>query len=117
MSKDNVDVKWCVEDDDEQVCATCGCSGPLTLHHLIPQVKCHNKYKEVKDDPKNHIMICRPCHDQIHALWTENQLRDCYNTLEKLLTDPRFKKFVEWKKKHPEFKGSSKMSNNKRKSR
>lgn len=64
MSKKDKEVTWFVEEEaEEQVCATCGCKAPLTLHHLVPQVKCHNKYKEVKDDPRNHVMLCRPCHD------------------------------------------------------
>ena len=67
-----------------------------------------NKY--LKYTETNIIEICRSCHDQIHALWSENELRDSYSTLEKLMAAPEFKKFVDWKKKHPDFKGHSKMS-------
>ena len=92
-------------------CQICGITCKCTKHHLIPVVKCHNKYKQIKEDPSNHIWICRSCHDQIHALFSENELRDTYNTIEKLLENPQFLKFVEWKKKHPNFNSSSKMSN------
>jgi len=92
-------------------CELCGCECKLTLHHLIPQLKCKNKYKQNKNDDSNHIMICRQCHDQIHALHDETDLRDNFNTLEKLLQDEELMKFVNWRKKHPDFNGHSKMSN------
>lgn len=110
--KNNKDIEWFVAIEDEaEVCMACGSSVDLTLHHLIPQVKCHNKYKDTKDDPANHMTLCRSCHDQVHALWSENELRDNYNTPEKLLAAPEFAKFIAWKKKHPEFTGHAKMSN------
>lgn len=97
-------------------CETCGCEAELTKHHLVPVAKAKNKYKAVKEDPSNHIWICRSCHDQIHALYDETELRDLYSTREKLLEATEFKKYVSWKAKHPDFSGHSKMSN-KRKER
>ena len=93
------------------VCELCGCDADLTVHHLVPKIKAKNKYREIKDDPSNLIWICRSCHDQIHSLWDESTLRDLYNTKEKLLEAEEMKKFIEWKKKHPNFNGHSKMSN------
>ena len=92
-------------------CELCGCEAHLTVHHLIPRLKAKNKYKEIKDDPLNLIWICRSCHDQIHALFDNTQLRDIYNTKDKLLSSDEMQKFIKWKIKHPEFKGHSKMSN------
>lgn len=100
--------------DDVERCELCGIESDLTKHHLIPQLKCKNKYKEVKEDPSNLLWICRSCHDQIHACFTESQLRDIYNTKEKLLESDEMKKYIAWKVKHPNFKGHSKMSNSKR---
>lgn len=102
--------------EEKNICELCGCESDLTKHHLIPKLRAKNKYKEIKEDPSNLIWICRSCHDQIHAIWTENELRDLYNTKEKLLDAPEMQKFVTWKKRHPDFKGHSKMSN-KRKNR
>ena len=96
-------------------CATCGFETELTLHHLVPQSKAKSgKYKQIKDDPSNHLWICRSCHDQIHALYENNILRDVYNTAGALMNAPEFAKYVAWKKKHPDFKGHSKMSNTKK---
>lgn len=96
-------------------CATCGLEMELTLHHLVPRSKANSgKYKQIKDDPSNHLWICRSCHDQIHALYENNILRDVYNTFESLMAAPEFAKYISWKKKHPDFKGHSKMSNTKK---
>ena len=101
-------------DNDKSKCELCGISCKTTKHHLIPQLKCKNKYKEIKDDPLNIIWVCRSCHDQIHACFSESQLRDLYNTKKKLLESDEMKKYISWKIKHPDFKGHSKMSNNRR---
>ena len=93
------------------ICELCGCDADLTVHHLVPKIKAKNKYREIKDDPSNLIWICRSCHDQIHAIFDNTQLRDIYNTKDKLLSSDEMQKFIKWKIKHPEFKGHSKMSN------
>ena len=95
-------------------CETCGCEAELTVHHLVPVVRCKNRYRAAKDDPSNRIMICRPCHDQIHACYGESELRDLYPTKELLMEAPEFRKFVEWRRRHPDFSGHSKMSNSRR---
>lgn len=93
------------------ICELCGCDADLTVHHLVPKIKAKNKYREIEDDPSNLIWICRSCHDQIHAIFDNAQLRDIYNTKDKLLSSDEMQKFIKWKIKHPEFKGHSKMSN------
>ena len=95
-------------------CSLCGAEGNLTRHHLVPRLKAKNKYKEAKDDPSNILVVCRSCHDQIHALFSESQLRDLYNTKDALLHAPGLDKFIEWKKKHPDFDGHAKMSNSRK---
>ncbi len=95
-------------------CELCGLKCKLSKHHLVPQLKCKNKHKDIKDDPSNILWICRSCHDQIHALWDESTLRDLYNTKEKILEAEEMKKYIAWKIKHPDFNGHSKMSNKRR---
>ena len=94
-------------------CEICGCETPLTKHHLVPVHVCRSaKYgRELKTDDSNLIWICRPCHDQIHARWTDQQLRDSFYTKSLIMSDDGFAKFVAWRRKHPDFNGSSKMSN------
>ena len=86
--------------NENSICQICGANEKLTLHHLIPQLKCKNKYKKLKNDESNHIMVCETCHSTIHAYFDETQLRDLYPTLERLLSNERFAKYVAWRKKH-----------------
>ena len=96
---------------EKGVCQICGLECELTKHHLVPQVKCKNKYKEIKNDDSNIIWICRQCHDAIHANFSESELKYSYSTLESLLESDQIKSFASWRRKHPDFKGSAKMSN------
>ena len=102
------------KDSHQEVCELCGLPCEITAHHLIPKSQTRNKYKEIKEDPSNLLWVCRSCHDQIHSLWDNTQLRDLYNTKEKLLFAPEMQKFIAWKRKHPDFTGHSKMSNARR---
>lgn len=74
-------------------------------HHLVPRAK---GGKETKT-------LHRICHRHIHALFTESELANHYNSPEALLAHPDVRKFVEWvKAKPPEFYLSSKMSHRRR---
>jgi hypothetical protein len=75
------------------ICAFCGRSGaPKTHgHHVIP--KCRGG-KEIAP-------TCGACGSFIHATWSHNELRDVYNTVEKVVADPRYQKFVKWLRKQP----------------
>lgn len=73
------------------------------LHHLIPKLKGGAKGETVR----LHLI----CHGKIHSLWSENQLRDYYNTIDKIMSDDRMQKFANWvSKKDPDFNDSSKMT-------
>jgi hypothetical protein len=74
------------------------CSRPLpekpSKHHLIPKTF---KGKEI-------VLLHRVCHRQIHANFTERELLNYYNTIERLLENENIRKFVDWvKNKPPDF--------------
>ena len=71
-------------------CQICTIESKLTKHHLIPRVKCHNKYKKIENNESNFIMICDECHRTIHAYFSENELRDKFNTIERLMSNEKF---------------------------
>lgn len=74
-------------------------------HHLVPRLK----------GGKETQTMHRICHRQIHALFTEAELAQRYNTAEALLEHPEIQKFVSWVKKKPDgFYESTRMSNRKR---
>ena len=90
-------------------CEICGIPAPLTKHHLVPVNVSRHKNKYLKTDEGNFLWVCTECHSQIHALFSNQELKEKYSTKELLMNEPRFRKFVEWRMKHPDFKGSSKM--------
>lgn len=77
----------------------------LTKHHLIPQARHANKRNKREFDrvevKQRVAWICRPCHNHVHALFTEKALERKYNTLDSLKAHPEVSKFVDWIKTKP----------------
>ncbi len=65
----------------------------LTEHHLTPR----SKLKKGESTPTTYI--CSACHRQIHVLFTNQQLHDEYNTVERLRDEPRMARFIAWVRK------------------
>ncbi|SEP93895.1 hypothetical protein [Natrinema salaciae] len=55
-------------------------------HHLRPE--------ERAESPT--AMLCRPCHKQIHAVFTNAELREDYDTITALRTADRLQDYVNW---------------------
>lgn len=64
-----------------------------TLHHLRPKSR-RNKYEKVAELPT--ARLCWPCHRQIHALFSNHQLAEQFNSLEALRDEERLKRFIAW---------------------
>ena len=89
------------------VCELCGRTVSfLTRHHLIPRTRHSNKRNKrefERSDVKTRIVwLCKPCHDHVHALFTEKTLERDYNTMELLSAHPEVARFVEWIRKKPD---------------
>jgi hypothetical protein len=70
-------------------------------HHLVPRLK----------GGKITTALHRICHRQIHALLSESELAQRYNTVEALLTMPEIQTFVRWVRRKPnDFCDSAKKS-------
>lgn len=81
-----------------KICALCGREIPPALesrHHLVP------KLKGGKTTEENIVVLHRPCHDKIHAVFTERELAHSYDSVDELLAHPDIDKFVRWIKKRP----------------
>lgn len=63
-------------------------------HHLIP--KSLQQRKKYKPFINSTIIVCVNCADEIHQLFTEKELAENYNTLEKLLNNERIQKWANW---------------------
>ena len=75
-------------------CDLCGRHVPkdlITLHHLKP--------KQKGGKPEHRVLMCRPCHKQIHATFTNTELSQRFDTLEALLRAEPLQPFLTWIRK------------------
>ena len=81
-------------------CQLCSRDVPqLTEHHLVPR----QFTKRKKLDPGETIEICPACHRQIHTLFSNRQLAQELNTLDRLQQHPEMQNFLVWvRKQDPE---------------
>lgn len=68
----------------------------ITVHHLTP--------KEMGGTFLPTANLCIPCHKQIHALYTNEELSIRLNTVLLLKDDPKISSFIKWIKKQPSTK-------------
>lgn len=67
----------------------------LTEHHLVPRQYTRRHHLPTSET----VLLCRPCHKQIHTLFDNHTLARDLNTLERLQAEPRLQKFVAWVRK------------------
>ncbi|VEP15134.1 conserved hypothetical protein [Hyella patelloides LEGE 07179] len=73
----------------------------LTVHHLIPR----QTVKRKKADAGSTIDICSACHRQVHSFYSNLQLARELNTIDKLQSEPKMRKFLSWiSKQNPDKK-------------
>ena len=70
----------------DEICVFCQRNVPTRGHHVVPRCK----------GGREIAPTCHSCEDFIHETWTHNQLRDDFNTVEKIRADERFQKFLRW---------------------
>ncbi|HYD64224.1 HNH endonuclease [Azospirillum sp.] len=79
-------------------CPLCGrplIPGPsVNEHHLLPRTY----------GGRETVTLHRICHDKIHAVLSEAELRDHFHTVERLRAHPEISAFLRWvARKPPEF--------------
>lgn len=80
------------------LCPLCGrqLAAPCNRHHLLPLSK------GGKNTPA--ILLHKICHDKVHAVFTETELKRYYHTIERLQQHEEIARFINWvQKKEPEF--------------
>lgn len=89
--------------NDAKGCALCQREvGFLTQHHVIPRTAHKRKKRRegfTQEELNRVIWICAPCHKNIHAVLTEKELAEDFNSLEKLLGFPAIARFTAWVRK------------------
>ncbi len=78
----------------------------LTQHHLIPRARHRTKRNKRLFDRdvvrQEVVLLCHPCHKQIHAVLSEKELERAYHTLEALRAHPEIGRFANWIAKRPD---------------
>jgi hypothetical protein len=84
-------------------CELCGrTTVPLTKHHLVPRARHSKRVKrDLGEDRNKTAMLCRPCHDQLHGLFTEKELEREYFTVDLLKRNQNVRDWIEWVRKRP----------------
>ena len=80
-----------------------------TVHHLLP--------KEMGGTFGPTANLCIPCHKQIHALYTNEEIAVRLTTIPKLKEDPQLLRFLKWIRKQPGTKIMKIKKSNERKRR
>ena len=63
----------------------------VTLHHLTP--------KERGGKAEDRTPLCRPCHKQLHATFSNKDLERHYPTVQSLREAPELQPFLKWIRK------------------
>lgn len=82
----------------EDICPLCNraMAKPCNHHHLLPLSK------GGKNTPT--ILLHKICHDKIHAVFKEMELKRHYYTIERLQQHEEIAKFIKWvQNKEPQF--------------
>ena len=90
-----------MNDEDLPMCELCGRRvREVTRHHLIPRTRHKNKRNKRtfdRTEVKTRIaLLCRPCHKNLHVVFTEKALEQEFNTLDLLRAHPEVRKFTQW---------------------
>lgn len=72
-------------------CEFCGIITTTRGHHVIPKSK----------GGKVIVPTCETCESFIHKTWSHNELRDTFNTVESILENEGFQRFLKWRRKQP----------------
>jgi 5-methylcytosine-specific restriction endonuclease McrA len=89
-----------------QRCQLCGRQvSELTVHHLVPRTR-HNNRRVRRDLTRREVrqalaLLCRGCHNFLHATFTEKTLEREFSTLEALASSPQVAQFVDWLRRKP----------------
>ncbi|WP_462410851.1 HNH endonuclease [Neobacillus sp. Marseille-QA0830] len=79
------------------ICELCGREEvEITVHHLLP--------KEMGGTFGDTANLCIPCHKQIHALYTNEEIAARLTSIPDLRKDEKLARFIKWIRKQPSSK-------------
>jgi len=89
------------------ICAICGRAALVTRHHLVPRSQHARLKKRMRQsgldrDLSLTVPLCAACHSTVHQTFSEKELAEAYDTLERLLSDERIDRWRDWLSGKPE---------------
>src|SRR5690349_111604 len=100
--------RMAVNHPTETKCSLCEREVPtdmMTLHHLRP--------KEKGGKAEHRTPLCRPCHKQLHAVFSNKDLARSLDSIELLRAAPQLQPFLRWiRKQKPDRNFRTVMSDN-----
>jgi hypothetical protein len=72
-------------------CEFCKLNVHTRQHHLIPRAR----------GGIDAVACCETCESYLHKTWDHRQLRDTFNSVEAILANEGFQKFLKWRRKQP----------------
>jgi hypothetical protein len=76
-------------------CALCRRTFPDEVHADPQAFQVHHLRPERRAESPT-ATLCRPCHDQVHALFTNEELRESYDTVAALRSADRLSGYLSW---------------------
>ena len=74
-------------------CELCGRAvEKLTVHHLVPRSTARRRDRSTLPTAR----LCPACHRQLHALFSNRDLKAQYSSIEELKSTPEMQKFLRW---------------------
>ena len=80
--------------ENDSRCSLCEREVPremITLHHLKP--------REKGGRAEHRTPLCRPCHKQLHAVFSNADLARSLDSIERLRAEPMLQPFLKWIRK------------------
>jgi hypothetical protein len=77
----------------------------LTRHHLVPRSRTKKKRRKGRPfdrrDFERTVLLCPPCHRNVHAVLDHKDLERDYHTVEALKKHPDVRRFTAWIRTKP----------------
>jgi hypothetical protein len=95
-------------DERCELCSRRVGEGRLTRHHLLPRAVARRMRSRImaqrelkRRDPARPVVLCRPCHRNVHIALSNDDLGRSFASLEALSAHPNVRRFTEWVRDKP----------------
>lgn len=97
-TEDSLPISVLCDEMEPGTCLICERKVRLTKHHVFPR-EVHKSLIKKGCDPlllNTTISICRMCHSTVHRFFSNEELAECYFTVDLLLENEKFYRYAQW---------------------